>query len=100
MAGLGREYISPGEMVSPVNPSDGGILTKRRLLLPSLLPDLLTMLRIVRRMKGIVNSEHDDKRPGEGHQNAVSSQSVRMMRFTPSKRIIGSHDGEKVTAPA
>jgi hypothetical protein len=75
----------------PVNPSHSRVLTKRRIVLPSLLPQLLTMLRIIRRVEGIVEAENHHEQPGEGYQNTVGVQGARMMRFPPSKRIVGSH---------
>lgn len=68
-------------------------------MLPSLLPDLLTMLGIIGRVKRIVNAHNDDQRPGEGNQDTVGDQSVRVVRFTPSKWVIAGHDGGNVIAP-
>jgi len=65
-------------------------------MLPGLLPELLTMLGIVGRVKGIVNSDDDDQGPAEGHQKAVGIQGVRIMRFTPGKGVVASHDGGQV----
>ena len=42
-------------------------------------------------MDRVVNAKDDDKRPGEGHQNAVGVQRMSIMRLAPSKRIVGGH---------
>lgn len=61
-------------------------------MLIRLLPDLLALLDIVRRVEGVVDADHDDQGPGEGHKDAIEVQSMRVMSLTTGEGIIDSHD--------
>lgn len=79
----------------PVNTSQGGILTERGVMLVRLLPDLLALLDIVRRVDGVVDANDHDQGPGEGYENSVCIQGASAVSLTSSKGIEGSH-GEDI----
>lgn len=62
-------------------------------MLLRLLPELLALLDIVRTMEGVVDADDDDQSPGEGDEDPVEVQGVRVVSLTASEGIVRSHDG-------
>lgn len=63
-------------------------------MLVRLLPDLLTLLDVVWGVDRIVDADHHNQGPGEGHKDAVEVQRMRVMGFAASEGvIISGHDG-------
>jgi hypothetical protein len=64
-------------------------------MLVRLLPDLLALLDIVRRVYGVVDANDHDQGPAEGYENSVCIQGASAVSLTSSKGIEGSH-GEEI----
>jgi hypothetical protein len=79
----------------PVNTRQGGILTERSVTLVRLLPDLLALLDIVRRVDGVVDANDHDQGPGQGYENSICIQGASAVSLTSSEGIEGSH-GEDI----
>lgn len=90
-----RGSDSDFEVGLPVNASHSGILAERSVVLIRLLPDLLAVLHIVRRVDRIVNANDDHKGPGKRYEDPIGSQRVSIMGFTPGEGVVEGHDASK-----
>lgn len=80
-----------GRVFSPVNSGHGRILAEGRVMLVTLLPELLAAFGIVGRVKGVIDSHDDDHSPGEGYKDPVQVQGVGIMRLTTGEGVIDRH---------
>jgi hypothetical protein len=75
----------------PVDASQSSILTERGVVLIRLLPDLLALLHIVRRVNRIIDADNHDQSPGEGYEDPVGIQRAGAVGLAFSKGIEGGH---------
>lgn len=76
------------EEQNPVNGSDDRVQRKGGMKMPILVPDASTGENIiVRLMKGIIDTGHDDQQPSEGCEESVSPDSLRVVVLPLDERV-------------